>query len=65
MVILGGIGTLAGPVIGAAVLLLLEEILSAYMEHWMIILGPTLVLVVLFARHGIWGWFQGGKGSHG
>ena len=65
MVILGGMGTLAGPVIGAAVLLLLEEILSAYMEHWMIILGPTLVLVVLFARRGIWGWFQGGRGPHG
>lgn len=61
MVILGGMGTLAGPVIGAAVLLLLEEILSAYIEHWMIILGPVLVLVVLFARRGIWGWFQGGN----
>ena len=65
MVILGGMGTLAGPVIGAAVLLLLEEILSAYMEHWMIILGPTLVLVVLFARNGIWGWFQGGRNADG
>ena len=61
MVILGGMGTLAGPVIGAFVLLLLEEILSAYMEHWMIILGPVMVLVVLFARRGIWGWFQGGN----
>ncbi len=61
MVILGGMGTLAGPVIGAVVLLLLEEILSAYMEHWMIILGPVLVLVVLFARRGIWGWFREGN----
>lgn len=65
MVILGGMGTLAGPVIGAAVLLLLEEILSAYMEHWMIILGPVLVLVVLFARRGIWGWFQTGRSADG
>ena len=65
MVILGGMGTLAGPVIGAAVLLLLEEILSAYMEHWMIILGPVLVLVVLFARRGIWGWFEHGEDAHG
>ncbi|MCY4485953.1 MAG: branched-chain amino acid ABC transporter permease [Deltaproteobacteria bacterium] len=64
MVILGGMGTLAGPVIGAAVLLLLEEILSAYMEHWMIILGPVLILVVLFARRGIWGWFERGKDAH-
>ncbi|MCY4439232.1 MAG: branched-chain amino acid ABC transporter permease [Deltaproteobacteria bacterium] len=65
MVILGGMGTLAGPVIGAAVLLLLEEILSAYMEHWMIILGPVMVLVVLFARNGIWGWFKGGRNADG
>lgn len=65
MVILGGMGTLAGPVIGAAVLLLLEEILSAYMEHWMIILGPVLVLVVLFARRGIWGWLERGEDAHG
>lgn len=65
MVILGGMGTLVGPVIGAAVLLLLEEILSAYMEHWMIILGPVLVLVVLFARRGIWGWFEDAEDAHG
>lgn len=65
MVILGGMGTLAGPVVGAAVLLLLEEVLSAYMEHWMIILGPVLVLVVLFARRGIWGWFGRGEDAHG
>ena len=65
MVILGGMGTLAGPVIGAAVLLLLEEVLSAYMEHWMIVLGPVLVLVVLFARRGIWGWFERGDDADG
>ncbi len=64
MVILGGMGTLAGPVIGAAALLLMEEVLSAYMEHWMIILGPVLVLVVLFARRGIWGWFEEEKNGH-
>lgn len=64
MVILGGMGTLVGPVLGAAALLLLEEILSAFMEHWMIILGPTLVLVVLFARRGILGWLQGGGRLH-
>ena len=65
MVILGGMGTLAGPVIGAAVLLLLEEVLSAYMEHWMIILGPVLVLAVLFARRGIWGWFEARESRDG
>ena len=49
MVILGGMGS-GGPVLGAAALLLLEEVLSGMTEHWQIILGPLLVLVVLFAR---------------
>jgi branched-chain amino acid transport system permease protein len=55
MVILGGIGTLFGPVVGAVVLLLLEDVLSALTAHWQIILGPFLVLVVLFAKRGLFG----------
>ena len=55
MVILGGIGTTAGPMLGAAVLLLLEDWLSALTAHWQIILGPFLVLVVLFAKRGLAG----------
>ena len=62
MVILGGMGTLFGPVVGAAALLLIEEVLSQYTEHWMIILGPFLVFVVLFARNGLYGWLVG-RGS--
>ena len=45
--LLGGMGTLAGPVLGAAVFLLLENVLSAWTVHWQAILGPLLVLVVL------------------
>jgi branched-chain amino acid transport system permease protein len=55
MVILGGIGSLVGPVIGAAILLLLEEVLSDLTQHWQIVLGPILLLVVLFARRGLYG----------
>jgi branched-chain amino acid transport system permease protein len=55
MVILGGVGTLVGPVFGATVLLLLEEFLSRYTEHWMVVLGPILIFVVLFARGGLYG----------
>ncbi|WP_457573533.1 branched-chain amino acid ABC transporter permease [Desulfolithobacter sp.] len=55
MVLLGGMGTLTGPVLGAAALLLLEEYLAMYTEHWMVILGPFLILVVLFARGGLHG----------
>jgi branched-chain amino acid transport system permease protein len=56
MVILGGMGTLGGPVLGAVVLRLLEDLLlPAWTEHWQAILGPFLVLVVLFAKRGLAG----------
>src|SRR5690606_33395442 len=59
IVILGGIGTLFGPVAGAAIFLLLEEFLPVLFrdlglgllqEHWRIVFGPLLILMVLFAR---------------
>jgi branched-chain amino acid transport system permease protein len=55
MVVLGGMGSLFGPLIGAIALLVLEEALSRVTEYWQIILGPLLLLVVLFARGGIHG----------
>ena len=53
MVVLGGMGSAFGPLIGAVALLVLEEALSGITEYWQIILGPLLLLVVLFARGGI------------
>jgi branched-chain amino acid transport system permease protein len=53
MAVLGGMGTVAGPVMGAVALLVLEETLSGITEYWQIILGPMLLAVVLFARGGI------------
>jgi branched-chain amino acid transport system permease protein len=53
MVVLGGMASAFGPLIGAVALLVLEEVLSSITEHWQIILGPLLLLVVLFARGGI------------
>ena len=63
MVILGGMGTLVGPILGAAVFLLLEELLPGLTEHWMIVFGPVLILVVLFARRGIFGLLAGPEDS--
>ena len=60
MVILGGMGTLFGPVLGAIAFLLLEDVLSAWTVHWQVVLGPLLVLVVLFARRGLFGLLPGG-----
>ncbi len=59
IVILGGLGSLYGAVVGAAALLILEEVIAGWTEHWMIVLGPFLVLVVLFARRGLYGWLLG------
>lgn len=55
MVILGGIGTLLGPLIGAAVVVLVENVLSSYVDRWPTILGLIFILVILFARAGIAG----------
>ncbi len=55
MVVLGGMGTLFGPLYGAAAFLLVEEFLSGITEHWQIVFGPLLILVVIYARGGIAG----------
>jgi branched-chain amino acid transport system permease protein len=57
MVILGGIATTSGPVLGAFVLLLLEDLLSGWTQHWQVILGPLLILSVIFFRRGLAGIF--------
>ncbi len=64
MVILGGMGTLTGPILGAGAFLMLEEFLPEFFrwvgldllrDHWRVVFGPILILVVLFARRGIYG----------
>ncbi|MBP0482116.1 branched-chain amino acid ABC transporter permease [Sagittula salina] len=55
MVVLGGPGTLAGPIAGAVAALLLEEWLGALSEHWKLFFGLFLVLMVLFSPNGITG----------
>jgi branched-chain amino acid transport system permease protein len=57
MLIVGGSGHLFGGVVGAALLLLLEETLSAHTQHWQLALGIVLLGVVLFAQRGIAGLF--------
>ena len=57
MVILGGMASTAGPVLGSFALLLLEEVLKGWTEHWQVILGPLLVLSVILFRRGLAGVF--------
>ena len=58
IVILGGVGTVVGPLVGALAFLLLEEWLAAWTTHWMAPLGIAIVLVVLLAKQGLYGSFQ-------
>lgn len=58
MVLIGGVGTLWGPVIGAAFIVILETIISSYTENWMMIIGAAFILFVIFAPNGIVGIFQ-------
>jgi branched-chain amino acid transport system permease protein len=62
MVIIGGTGTLAGAVLGAAAYILLQSLVSSYTERWMLILGATFILFVLFAPAGIVGALRGRVG---
>jgi len=57
MVILGGMASTSGPVLGSFALLLLEEVLKGWTEHWQVILGPLLVLSVILFRRGLAGIF--------
>jgi branched-chain amino acid transport system permease protein len=53
MVVLGGVGTLHGAIIGALAYFALEEVLAGVTEHWRIILGLLLVVIVLAGRGGL------------
>jgi branched-chain amino acid transport system permease protein len=65
MVILGGMATTSGPVLGAFAFLLTEEVLKillgfksqAWTEHWQVLMGPLLILSVIFFRRGLAGIF--------
>lgn len=53
MVILGGAGTLFGPILGALVLVSLETVLARITEHWQLIMGPILILAILLVPGGL------------
>jgi branched-chain amino acid transport system permease protein len=55
MVIVGGQGTLHGPILGAAFFMLLEHVLSMYTESWPLFFGLIFIGFVMFAPQGIWG----------
>jgi branched-chain amino acid transport system permease protein len=75
MVVLGGMGTLIGPVVGAAVLLILEEVLSSakfglpgnldslLSTHWLGLIGLFVLIVTLALKQGLYGYLAGREGN--
>lgn len=53
MVIAGGAGTLLGPIVGAALVIILKNVASAYITRWVMLLGAIFVLIVLFMPDGL------------
>lgn len=60
MAIMGGIGTFSGPLVGALIITLAENVLSIYVTRWPTLLGVAFVFVILFARKGIVGSVSAG-----
>lgn len=60
--VLGGLGTVAGPIFGAAAFILLEETLVGYTEHWQLFVGLALLAIVLLSRRGVSGLLGLGRG---
>ncbi|MGM0535062.1 MAG: branched-chain amino acid ABC transporter permease [Pseudomonadota bacterium] len=59
IVILGGVGRLYGPLAGAVLFVMMETLLGGLTEYWQLFLGLLLLVVVLFAKHGVMGWLAG------
>jgi ABC-type branched-subunit amino acid transport system permease subunit len=53
--IIGGLGTIEGPIIGTIIYMVLQQTLQSYNAWYLIILGLVAILVALFARRGLWG----------
>lgn len=64
LVILGGVGRLFGPVVGAVLFVTLEHWLGGLTDFWHVFLGAILLLIVLFARGGIVGLLSGREKAH-
>ena len=62
MVTLGGPATLVGPVLGAGIIVLLKNVMSAYTARWLLILGTVYIVAILAAPKGIWNLGRGRSG---
>ena len=61
MVTLGGPGTLIGPALGAGAIVLLKNVISAYTQRWLLLLGTVYIVTILGAPQGLWNLWQNQK----
>jgi branched-chain amino acid transport system permease protein len=54
-VIIGGLGTIEGPILGTIVYMILQQTLQSYNAWYLIILGLVAMVIAIFARRGLWG----------
>ena len=58
MVVIGGIGRIEGPIVGALIFLALNKFFSDYGSWYLIGLGVLAIVVTIFFKQGLWGWLQ-------
>ncbi len=58
MVILGGAGTIIGPIFGSAAFLLLKNVVSSHTHYWLLWVGTIFILCVMFLPQGLWGFLR-------
>lgn len=64
-IIIGGVGRLFGPVVGALIFVALEHLLGGLSDYWHIYLGILLLIIVLFGKGGVMGMISGREVKHG
>ena len=65
MVTLGGPGTLIGPALGAGAIVLLKNVISAYTQRWLLLLGTVYIVTILAAPQGLWNLWTSSRGRGG
>jgi branched-chain amino acid transport system permease protein len=65
MVILGGAGTIVGPAVGAAIFLLIKNVISGHFEYWLLWVGVIFISCVMFLPQGLWGALAGRLSARG
>jgi len=64
IVVIGGLGTIEGPIVGTIIFVVLRSTLSSYGPWYLILLGALGIAVMLIAPKGIWGTFSAATGIH-